>query len=273
MFQLRMGRTAVAVNTPDPGAVLREVRDRLHRGAGFAIATLNLDHLVKLRGEADFRRAYARQDIVTADGQPIVWLSRLSGSPVSLVTGSDLVAPLAGLAAREGVPLALLGATPETLARAASALRAEHPGVDIVACLAPGRNFDPAGEEAARMIEALRASGARLTLLALGAPKQEMFAARCREALPGMGFASIGAGLDFLAASQVRAPRWMRRAGLEWLWRLSTDPQRLARRYALCALALPRLTLDTLVDAHFRRRPTRPASRRRREPDPAPRTA
>ncbi|MFQ8432685.1 WecB/TagA/CpsF family glycosyltransferase [Amaricoccus sp. W119] len=103
------------------------------------------------------------------------------------------------------------------------------------------------GSSAASASAAQAASGARLTFLALGAPKQEMFAARCREALPGIGLVSVGAGLDFLARTQRRAPEWVRRAALEWLWRAVTDPRRLARRYAECAMALPGLALGVAL--------------------------
>jgi N-acetylglucosaminyldiphosphoundecaprenol N-acetyl-beta-D-mannosaminyltransferase len=245
-FSLRVRDADITVNTADRPALMEGVRSRFRTGSGFAIATLNLDHLVKLRQLAAFRRAYERQDLVVADGNPIVWLSRLAGRPVSLVTGSDLVEPLAELAAEERVPVALLGATSETLARAASVLVARSPGLRIVARLAPGPNFDPAGAEADEMIDALRRSGARLTFLALGAPRQEMFAARCRRDLPDMGLASIGAGLDFIAASQKRAPRWVRRMALEWLWRMLSNPRRLAGRYASCAMTLPGVALTVM---------------------------
>lgn len=245
-FSLRVSGTDIVVNMADSKSVLEQVEYRLRQGVGFAIATLNLDHLVKLRRMDAFRQAYARQDLVTADGNPIVWLSHLARRPVSLVTGSDLVEPLACLAAREGVSVALLGATEETLCRAARHLTDSNPGLQVVACLAPSRNFDPLGAEAGEMVAALRESGARLTFLALGAPKQEIFAARCRAELPDVGFASVGAGLDFLAASQRRAPRWMRRAALEWVWRMMSDPRRLGRRYASCALLLPAMVLGVV---------------------------
>ncbi len=243
-FMLRVGGADIVVNTKDRETLFEDVAERFHRGRGFAIATLNLDHLVKIRRSAAFRAAYQRQDLVVADGNPVVWLSRLARHPVSLVTGSDLVRPLAALAAREGVAVALLGATEETLDRAAQALLRDTPDLRIVARLAPSQGFDPDGAEAGRLIEQLGQSGAGLTFLALGAPRQEMFAARCRDALPEMGFASIGAGLDFLAESQHRAPVWMRNLALEWLWRVMSNPQRMAMRYALCALTLPGLALS-----------------------------
>lgn len=246
-FSIRVRGVDITVNMPDRVRLLEDVRARLRAGRGFAIATLNLDHMVKLRRVPGFSDAYRRQDLVTADGNPIVWLSRLAGRPVSLVPGSELVEPLAALAAEEGQPVALLGSTEAALERAARYLSASSPGLRIVARLVPGRGFDPAGPEADAMIEALGASGARLTFLALGAPKQEMFAARCREALPGIGLVSVGAGLDFLARTQRRAPEWVRRAALEWLWRALTDPRRLARRYAECAMALPGLALGVAL--------------------------
>ena len=247
LFLLRVGGCEIVVNMPDRSSVLRQVQDRIRQRAGFAIATINLDHLVKLRRMEAFRSAYVRQDLVTADGNPVVWLSRLAGRPVSLVPGSDLVEPLAALAADERAPVALLGATPDTLARAAQALTERHPELEIVACLAPGQGFDPNGAEAGALIDALRRSGARMAFLALGAPKQEMFAARCREELPDMGFVSVGAGLDFIAQSQRRAPRWVRRIAMEWLWRMLSNPRRLAGRYASCAFEFPALAFGVLT--------------------------
>lgn len=248
-FMLRVGGAEVVVNTPDQNSLLQDVRNRLRQGVGFAIATINLDHIVKLRTMAAFRSAYARQDIVTADGNPIVWLSRVAGRPVSLVTGSDLVEPLATLAAQEHVPVALLGATPETLEKAAAELVARNPNLSIVARLAPGPNFDAASDEATAMIAGLKASGARLAFLALGAPRQEMFAARCRDELPELGLVSVGAGLDFIAASQRRAPVWMRKLALEWLWRVVSNPKQLGRRYISCVFALPAVTIGVIADS------------------------
>ncbi len=258
-FNLRVDDADISVNVADSLTLLENVRARLRQGTGFAIATLNLDHLVKMRQMPAFRDAYGHQDLVTADGNPVVWLSRLAGRPVSLVAGSDMVQPLAALAAQESVPVALLGSTPETLARAAAVLTRANPDLKVVAELSPGRNFDPMGAEATAMIAGLRASGARMTFLALGAPKQEIFAARCRAELPDMGLASIGAGLDFLAGSQHRAPAWMRTAQLEWLWRVALNPRRLAGRYARCALALPGLMLGVLGQTAADARPVEPA--------------
>lgn len=229
----------IAVNVPDSTALLGQVRAHLANRRGFALATINLDHLVKLRRDLAFRDAYAAQDMVCADGNPIVWLSRLAGSSVSLVPGSDMVLPLARAAADEGVPIALMGSTPETLRDAAAYMQANIPGLRVAATIAPPMGFDPMGDPAARILDELADSGAGLVFVALGAPKQEMFAAHGRLRTPGLGFASIGAGLDFFTGRQVRAPKWVRAIAMEWLWRMLQNPRRLARRYAECALILP----------------------------------
>ncbi len=233
-------RTPIRVTAPSRVALLAELETLMAAGRGFSLATLNLDHVVKISRNPAFRDAYARHSHVTADGNPIVWLSRLSGRPVELIPGSELVHPVAAIAARTGVPVALVGSTEASLEGAAQSLQAAHPGIAIAARIAPPMGFDPEGAPADAVIAELDAAGARLCFLALGAPKQEIFAARAHAALPGTGFLSIGAGLDFLSGAQVRAPRIVQALALEWLWRLAASPRRLAGRYLACFAILPR---------------------------------
>ena len=110
----------VTVTVPDQAALLDDLARRFEDGQGFAVATLNLDHVVKLSRDAAFRAAYEAQTHVTADGNPIVWLSRLAGQQVELIPGSELIDPLCALAARSGVPVALFGATETALTAAAA---------------------------------------------------------------------------------------------------------------------------------------------------------
>lgn len=237
------------VNFPTEAALLADVEARLTAGQGFAIATLNLDHVVKMRRNPGFRRAYLAHSHVVADGNPIVWLSRLAGrGQVALVPGSELIEPVAALAARLGTPLAFLGSTEAVLQAAAAQLKADHPGLQVAACLAPPYGFDPESAAADALLDQIAASGARICLLALGAPKQELLAARALARHPQLGFLSIGAGLDFIAGHQVRAPVWVRRLAMEWLWRMLSNPRRLARRYLDCALILPSLTGAALAE-------------------------
>jgi N-acetylglucosaminyldiphosphoundecaprenol N-acetyl-beta-D-mannosaminyltransferase len=231
----------VRINAPDARTLLAAVEARLAAGEGFAVATINLDHMVKLRTDPVFCDAYARQTYVVADGNPIVWLCALAGRKVDLTPGSELLDPLCALAARVGAPLALLGANDETLAGAAAKLEADHPGLKVVAKIAPPYGFDPTGTAADDCLAQVAASGAQLCLLALGAPKQEILAARALDRVPGCGFVSVGAGVDFVVGAQVRAPVWVRKLAMEWLWRLTSSPRRLFGRYLGCAAILPGL--------------------------------
>lgn len=238
-MQFEFDSLSIKVNVPDWETLTCEVAHRMENDIGFAVATLNLDHIVKLRESEEFRRAFAAQDLVTADGNPIVWMSRLARKPVKLIPGSDAILPLARIAAATNTAIALIGTTDATLEIAALHLEKTVPGLKVVCKIAPPMGFEPEGELARTYLHQMRDSGAEFCFVALGSPKGETFAAFGRTVLPNAGFASIGAGLDFIAGSQVRAPRWVRRLALEWLWRALLSPRRLAPRYAKCIAVLP----------------------------------
>lgn len=238
-MEFRFAETTIHVTHADNPALVSDVARRLARGQGFALATVNLDHLVKLERDPAFRAAYAQQDMVVADGNPIVWLSKLAGRPVRLVPGSDLVLPLVRAAAAAGRPVSLLGSTEASLQAAMACLQRQVQGLLVGALMAPPMGFDPEGADARAMLESLQALGPGLCLIALGAPKQERLAALGRQIAPEIGFASVGAGVDFIAGTQRRAPRWMQAIAMEWLWRALSAPRRLIPRYAACAAILP----------------------------------
>ncbi|MDP2081859.1 WecB/TagA/CpsF family glycosyltransferase [Pseudotabrizicola sp.] len=238
-MQFRYPDQTITVNMPDQPSLLVEIRARFRKGQGFALATINLDHLVKLRASASYRATYAAQDLIVADGNPIVWLSRIARRPVALVPGSDLLRPLLQLAADEAMPVAFYGSEPDVLAKAAQQLQAEIPTLRVVWTGAPEMGFDPTGTEAQTALQAMQAAGARVCIVSLSAPRQEAFAAFGQILTPQIGFCGFGAGLDFVAGQQIRAPVWMRKLALEWLWRALSAPRRLVPRYAACAAILP----------------------------------
>ena len=217
-----------------PDAVAKAVR-KVQQGEPFTVFTLNLDHLVKRRTDARFRDAYARASLVTADGAPVVALSRRQGASLSRTTGADLVLPLCKRAAAERIPVFLFGSEQAVLECAADVLREKCPGLDVRGCQAPSRGFDPHSVEADAAGVHIAASGARLCFVALGAPKQELFADRMAGRGWPIGWLCVGAALDFIAGEQKRAPAAFQKTGLEWAWRLITNPRRLAARYARCA--------------------------------------
>jgi len=232
------------INVLNPDQAVATVRSRLLSGFGFTFATLNLDHLVKRRADPAFRAAYARATLVSADGAPIVALGRAQAPSLRRVTGADLLRPLCAMAEREGLPVAFFGSSQPALDGAAARLRAEFPELRIVFAESPAFGFDPFSDAAAEAGARIVASGAKLVFLCLGAPKQELFADRLAQTHAGVGFIGVGAAVDFIVGAQKRAPRAMRRLGLEWLWRVASNPRRLAGRYAKCALLLARIVIE-----------------------------
>jgi N-acetylglucosaminyldiphosphoundecaprenol N-acetyl-beta-D-mannosaminyltransferase len=172
-----------------------------------------------------------------ADGQPIVWASRLAGTPVpERVPGSDLVLSLPEAAARAGVRVFLLGGNPGVAADAARRLQALNPGLQHVGSYCPPFGFEDDPGALDRIKDVLRAARPTLVLVGLGFPKQERLIRTLRPEFPEAWFAGVGISLSFLTGDQSRAPTMLQRLGLEWLHRLLHEPRRLFRRYVVRGL-------------------------------------
>jgi N-acetylglucosaminyldiphosphoundecaprenol N-acetyl-beta-D-mannosaminyltransferase len=246
----------VAINVLSLAEAVSSIVSAAQHGDNFSVCTLNLDHVVQLQQRSDFRAAYRRARFVTADGFPIVVLSRLLGTRISRTTGADLVEPVCREAQRKDLPIFLLGSNDRTLSLTAKRLSERFQGLKVAGCYAPGPNFDPYSSEADFAIDSIRASGAKLCFVALGAPRQELFAARCLDELNGTGLLCIGAALDFIAGTQTRAPPLTQKAGLEWAWRMLREPRRLGPRYARCLAIVPQLVvrcIPQIVSARMRK--------------------
>ncbi|OJY34794.1 MAG: hypothetical protein BGP06_17845 [Rhizobiales bacterium 65-9] len=230
------------VNVATQDDAIRHCMRHLSEGKGFTLFTLNLDHLVQLRESRAFQAAYANATFVTADGAPVARLARRFDESIIRTTGADLVDPLCAVAAWTQTPIYLFGADEQTLTRVAERLSRDHPSLVIAGMEAPPRGFDPFGPEADAAAERIARSGAKLCFVALGAPKQELFADRMFRRYPTVGWLGVGAALDFMAGGRMRAPRLFRDIGLEWCWRLAQEPRRLGARYARCAALLARLS-------------------------------
>ncbi|MDD3371523.1 MAG: WecB/TagA/CpsF family glycosyltransferase, partial [Alphaproteobacteria bacterium] len=231
----------VNVNVYSPEAILSYIHKKIIATEGFALATVNLDHLVKLTGNDIFLNAYNRHDVVVADGFPVVWLARLFGKKIVRTTGADLVSPIMKILEEENKGLALIGTTEDSLSKAGQAIKQTYPRLRLCIVHSPSFGFDPTSQAAIDLMKQVEESGASVCFLAFGAPKQEILAAMAKEVAPHVGFISVGAALDFIAGTQVRAPLWMQKANVEWLWRLIHNPRRLFIRYLLSAMIFPAL--------------------------------
>jgi len=201
-------------------------------GEGGAVFTPNVDHVVLADGDARMRAAYARVSLSLADGMPLVWASRLLGHAVpEKVSGSDMVPRVLARAAERGWRVYFLGGAPGVAALARDKLREALPRLQVVGVDAPRIDIDEPATSQSALLERIRAVSPHLVLVALGAPKQEIWIDLVRDHLRPAVLFGVGASLDFVAGTIPRAPPWMSDWGFEWLFRLTREPRRLWRRY------------------------------------------
>lgn len=204
----------------------------IRRGRPSFFITANLHYAMLCERDGRLRQVNQKAAFLTADGMPLVWLSRLLGRPLpERVTGADLVWALCQRAAERGWRMFLLGGLPGVAEQAARVLQARYPGLRIVGMESPMLE-ELSSEEHAELLERIRQARPELLFAALGQPKGELWLAEHIEKLGVPAAVQIGAALDFVAGRQPRAPGWMRRSGLEWFWRFWCEPGRLGRRYA-----------------------------------------
>jgi N-acetylglucosaminyldiphosphoundecaprenol N-acetyl-beta-D-mannosaminyltransferase len=231
------GRVVVAGVAIDPlteTQVVEHVMKALAGGEGGHLITPNVDICRAAARDRSLRKLIKRAELVVADGMPLVWASKLKGRPLpERVTGADLIWSLSKAAAREGYPIYLLGGPPGVAAQAAEQLSAYHPRLKVCGFDAPPYGFETTTEGMDRVRKRLATARPRVVFVGLGFPKQDRLIALLREEHPEAWFVGCGAAISFAAGVRSRAPQWMQSAGLEWLFRLASEPGRLARRYLL----------------------------------------
>jgi N-acetylglucosaminyldiphosphoundecaprenol N-acetyl-beta-D-mannosaminyltransferase len=234
------------------------VLSRASAGRGGKLVTPNVDILRQCVSDPELRALVEGFDVVVADGMPLIWASRLQGTPLpERVAGSNLIHLLAAGAAERGLSLFMLGGEPGTAEAAANVLVARHPSLRIAGCYCPPFGFerDPRALEAIE--SALVAAKPDIVFVAMGFPKSERLAARLSPLLPRAWWAGVGISFSFLSGEVRRAPLWMQRSGLEWLHRLIQEPKRLGRRYLVHGIPFALRLLGGAALARHRRVETR----------------
>ena len=221
------------------------------------VVTPNVDHAVLLQEHAGLRRAYAEASLVLADGAPIVLVSQLLGKSLpERVAGSDLVPQLFDAASTYGpLKVFLLGGMPGVADRAARNITERWPLVEVVGTASPPLGFERDPAQNSHLLAAVAATKPDVLLVGLGAPKQELWVREHCESIAASVALCVGATIDFLAGERKRAPLWMRRCGLEWLYRAAGEPRRLGRRYLRDAWIFPRLAYREWLRARSGDRP------------------
>jgi N-acetylglucosaminyldiphosphoundecaprenol N-acetyl-beta-D-mannosaminyltransferase len=194
------------------------------------VCVASVNNVMHARDDSSYGEIMNAADLVTPDGMPLVWGLRLLGvEHATRVYGPTLTPTVCELAARERIPVGFFGGTPEVLERLHANLLGAYPGLEIAYSWPPPfRALTP--EEDARVKADIKASGARIIFVGLGTPKQEQWMMRHRGDLPAV-MLGVGAAFDFIAGEKKQAPAGLQKAGLEWLFRLVTEPRRLWKRY------------------------------------------
>jgi N-acetylglucosaminyldiphosphoundecaprenol N-acetyl-beta-D-mannosaminyltransferase len=202
----------------------------VREGAPRQICTVNPEFIMLAQKDEEFKQILDRSALNLPDGIGVVWAAKRVGQPVrERVAGSDLVGMMADRAQQTGWRIFLLGAAEGVAEQAAIILRERYPQTNIVGAYAGS----PRVEDEAAIAARIRSSGATVLLVAYGAPKQDKWIARNLERTGVSVALGIGGSLDFIVGTQQRAPRWMQRGGLEWLYRLVREPWRWRRQLAL----------------------------------------
>jgi N-acetylglucosaminyldiphosphoundecaprenol N-acetyl-beta-D-mannosaminyltransferase len=228
----RMNIGRVPIDSVTFAEAIDAIDELVARGKGGTVFTPNVDHVVQAEENSRFRDAYEAAALSLVDGMPVLWASRLIGTPLpEKVSGSDLVAPLLERAAVRGWRVFFLGGLPGSAEEARDLLVKRIPGLHVVGVASPMIDVDGSAKSHSAVVDVLRAARPDLVLVALGAPKQELFSHAVAEQMRPAVLVGVGGTLDFIAGKVRRAPPWMSASGLEWLYRLAQEPRRMWRRY------------------------------------------
>ncbi|MFY9173732.1 MAG: WecB/TagA/CpsF family glycosyltransferase [Peptococcia bacterium] len=229
--------------------VLDWIRIMVEQGKSRHVVTANAEIIHKANREPEFFRMINKADLITADGSGVIWAAKLLGNPLpERVTGIDLVQQLFNLAEAKGWKLYFLGAAPEVVEKAVLATLSKHPLLQI----AGYRDGYYSQEEIQDVVENIAQSKPDILLVGMGAPRQEIFIQEHLSQLNATIAIGVGGSFDVLAGKVNRAPKWMQKAGLEWLYRLSKEPKRFWRM-----TALPRFVIKILGQKLFSKKRTR----------------
>ena len=213
------------------------------------VVSANVDHVVELQRNREFKAAYANAAMVLADGMPVVWASRLLRRTLpERVAGPDFVEALLDAAARRGgMKVCILGGAPGVASEAAHAIRLRWPALLGVESVTPPEHFSSKHEQNAAVLRRVEEVAADILVVGLGAPKQEIWVNENLKSLRARLIVCAGGTIDILAGRYARAPRWIQSLGCEWLHRLMMEPRRLWRRYARDLARFPILFLAELL--------------------------
>jgi N-acetylglucosaminyldiphosphoundecaprenol N-acetyl-beta-D-mannosaminyltransferase len=214
--------------------VVQHVIDALQMGSGGWVATPNIDICRQTRLDPAARALVESATLIVPDGMPLLWAARLRNECLTeRVTGSSLIYSLTSAAERSGLSIYLLGGKAGVPDLAGIELSRQYPGLKVAGAAAPPIGFDETIEGITVVRDSLLLVAPDIVYVGLGFPKQERLIAQLAPALPNTWFVACGAAISFAAGTASRAPQWMQRSGMEWMFRLLSEPRRLFHRYLI----------------------------------------
>ena len=224
------------MNTEVDNLTMDEALDRIdeliQENRSAYVVTPNVDHLVQLERGGELTEVYKHADLILTDGKPLIWISKWYGTPIKeKISGSDLFPRLCALAANKRYKMYFLGAAEGVAAKAAENLEKRFSGLQVAGTYSPPFGFEKDEAEMEKIKRQIKDVKPHILIVGLGCPKQELFILHHRKELGVPISLGLGASLDFEAGNIKRAPKWMADHGLEWLFRITQDPKRMAKRY------------------------------------------
>lgn len=218
---------------------LQEIEKAIKQNECGYVVTPNVDHIVQLERGGEICEVYKNATMILTDGKPLIWISKLYKKPIrEKISGSDLFPALCEMAANKGFRMYFLGAAEGIAAKAAENLMIKYPGLQVVGTYSPPFGFEKSEKEMEVIETKIKEARPDILIVGLGCPKQEKFMYRNSKRLGVPISLGLGASLDFEAGNIKRAPKWMSNHGLEWLFRITQDPKRLAKRYLVDDIAI-----------------------------------
>jgi len=201
-------------------------------GSPHIVVTPNVDHIVKIQNNKNFREIYSHADLVLADGMPLIWASKYLGTPIrEKLSGSDLFPLICDYCSKKNLKVFLLGGREGAAQKTAELLVEDYPDLQISGYYSPPFGFEKDAEENEKIITMIKTSNPHILFVGLGAPKQEFWISKNMHSYNVPVSIGIGVTFEFYARMIKRAPNFMQKIGFEWFWRLLMEPQRLWRRY------------------------------------------
>lgn len=232
---MRVNICGVKIDNYSFNDVVERITDHAMKGIFPSyVVTPNAQHVLSLQRDADFRNIYEKAFLAVPDGVSLLWSAKFLKTPLNgRVNGTDLFEELSAVAERKGLKVFLLGGRPGAAEAAKRTLQTRHPNLQIVGTHCPPYGFESQSEELASINSKIKAAAPDILFVGLGAPKQEKWIYENYQELGVPVSLGIGVSFELVADMVQRAPLWMQKWGLEWLFRLIVEPKRLWKRYVM----------------------------------------